>query len=283
MDETKIKEPKPMNTDPNKIKTTEQQHPETTYDQPSQYDPTDLSLNGMINRSLLYFDDDLLHQLIPTPTSHDHAVALRTGYIVAFHKVRTYNYILTDSMQTPKQQIYLQLKNNQDILDVFYAYDRFINIDNRDDFNSTGIPLQETFIYGYRAALHIAGKYDPALFLQGHQLSNCILAGIISLRNRYDTALRAEARLAQKHFNSKPKQKDGSRRATTNDASCAPDYTDRFTSGETDTPVDRVLYVAPEIAAAVEQDMALRAAKSSEGKIVHEDSSPCHIDTATDT
>lgn len=68
--------------------------------------------------------------------------------------------------------------------------------DFRDYFTGNNMEAKEAFLAGYVAALKRNKTYDPALFLEGHQLETHVVADLITQEKRTEEARRAQARIA---------------------------------------------------------------------------------------
>lgn len=73
--------------------------------------------------------------------------------------------------------------------------------DFRNYFLSNNKELQEAFLDGYIAALKRHKVYDPALFLEGHQLQTHVAGDLIAQEKRAEDAARSQARIVSSSFN----------------------------------------------------------------------------------
>lgn len=201
-----IRKVKSMNANEKNATTTEHQDYSKIFSGHAQlpkYDPSDTSFNALISRALMYFHPATCQTVIPTPTADDQKTAFITGYLLAFHKARVYNPVLvTDQFGGIEHKIYNDLKSRRYINDVYEAYHYFITINNgvRIDFDSSESELKAFLITSYRAAFHVAGKYDDSLFLYESELEACIMADIIRLHDSHNNARRAQARIIVKSY-----------------------------------------------------------------------------------
>lgn len=72
--------------------------------------------------------------------------------------------------------------------------------DFRDYFTGNDEEVREAFLNGYVAALRRNKVYDPALFLEGHQLEVHVIADLIAQEKRTEEARRAQARIVTEIF-----------------------------------------------------------------------------------
>ncbi len=152
----------------------------------------------LINRTLNYFA--LTDHQAPL-TINERKTAFIDGYLIALHKTRTYDHALfKTSMTTTEHKIYLDLKTKRDIDYVDSAYKCFTALTDSKEPEFQSSDPADYFLLGYCSALYVTGVYDDCLFLEGHALRTCVLAGILSLREKLDNARRAEGRKQTKHY-----------------------------------------------------------------------------------
>lgn len=168
--------------------------------------------------------------------------ALTTGYIATLHIHRFYNCAMFLNETQCDSQIVKDLSQHTAISDVLQAYEALVRLCAHDPKDMS---QKDLFILGYRAGLHVAGKYDNALFLKGQGLTSCIISDLLLLQKKHEDASRAQARIIMKHYGIPKEQL----RAMVFDKAAIDN------EGE---PVP------------------------SEGDIIHGSGSPAHIDTSTD-